>query len=66
MMSAGATWRPGGGGVKTLLLAPDALVGRYLARDEVNMQTGEIYAEAGEELDVAKIEEGMARLGKAI
>ena len=45
------------GGVKTLLLAPDALVGRFLARDEVNAETGEIYAEAGEELDVAKIEE---------
>jgi DNA-directed RNA polymerase subunit beta len=43
------------GGVKTLLLAPDALVGRFLAHDSVNMQTGEIYAEAGEELDVASI-----------
>src|SRR6185436_7099591 len=31
------------------------LVGRYLARDEVNMQTGEIYAEAGDELDAAAI-----------
>ncbi|HEX8232548.1 MAG TPA: DNA-directed RNA polymerase subunit beta [Caulobacteraceae bacterium] len=42
--------------VKTLLLAPEALVGRYLARDEVNMETGEIYAEAGDELDTAMIE----------
>ena len=42
--------------VKTLLLSPDALVGRYLARDEVNMETGEIYAEAGDELDTAIIE----------
>ncbi len=42
--------------VKTLLLSPDALVGRYLARDEVNMETGEIYAEAGDELDTATIE----------
>ena len=42
--------------VKTLLLSPDALVGRYLARDEVNAETGEIYAEAGDELDVAIIE----------
>src|SRR5277367_1178800 len=31
-------------GLKTLLLAPDALAGRFLARDEVNLQTGEIYA----------------------
>ncbi|MFZ5667883.1 MAG: DNA-directed RNA polymerase subunit beta [Pseudomonadota bacterium] len=42
-------------GLKTLLLSPDALVGRYLARDEVNMETGEIYAEAGDELDSATI-----------
>jgi DNA-directed RNA polymerase subunit beta len=39
------------GGLKTLLLPPEALVGRYLARDEVNHETGEIYAEAGDELD---------------
>jgi DNA-directed RNA polymerase subunit beta len=31
-------------------------VGRYLARDEVNAATGEIYAEAGDELDAAAIE----------
>jgi DNA-directed RNA polymerase subunit beta len=42
-------------GLKTLLLAPDALIGRFLARDAVNMQTGEIYAEAGDELDAASI-----------
>ena len=42
-------------GLKTLLLSPEALVGRYLARDEVNPATGEIYAEAGDELDVAVI-----------
>jgi len=39
------------GGLKTLLLAPDALIGRFLARDAVNYETGEIYAEAGDELD---------------
>ena len=47
-------------GVKTLLVAPDALVGKFLARDAVNMQTGEIYAEAGDELDpvaIATLEE---------
>ena len=38
-------------GLKTLLLAPEALTGKYLARDLVNFQTGEIYAEAGDELD---------------
>jgi DNA-directed RNA polymerase subunit beta len=43
------------GGLKTLLLAPDALIGRFLARDAVNMQTGEIYAEAGDELDPTSI-----------
>ena len=43
-------------GVKTLLVAPDALIGRFLARDAVNMQTGEIYAEAGDELDAATIQ----------
>jgi DNA-directed RNA polymerase subunit beta len=43
------------GGVKSLQLAPDALIGRYLARDAVNMETGEIYAEAGDELDAVSI-----------
>ncbi|HEV2533514.1 DNA-directed RNA polymerase subunit beta [Phenylobacterium sp.] len=38
-------------GLKTLLLPPEALAGKYLARDLVNMETGEIYAEAGDELD---------------
>ena len=42
-------------GVKALMLAPDALVGRYLAADAVNFETGEIYAEAGDELDAAAI-----------
>jgi len=38
-------------GLKTLLLAPEALSGKYLAKDLVNFQTGEIYAEAGDELN---------------
>src|SRR5207237_3509185 len=38
-------------GLKTLLLAPEALTGKYLAKDLVNFETGEIYAEAGDELD---------------
>ena len=48
------------GGVKTLLLPAEALVGRFLARDLVNVETGEIYAEAGDELDV----ETIAKLGE--
>jgi DNA-directed RNA polymerase subunit beta len=44
------------GGLKTLLLGPDALIGRFLARDAVNYETGEIYAEAGDELDAEAIE----------
>jgi len=46
--------------VKSLSLAQDALIGKYLAADAVNMQTGEIYAEAGDELDaviIASLEE---------
>ena len=39
------------GGLKTLLLAAEALTGKYLARDLVNFETGEIYAEAGDELN---------------
>jgi len=42
-------------GLKTLLLGPDALIGKFLARDAVNFQTGEIYAEAGDELDATVI-----------
>ena len=52
--------------VKSLLLSPDALIGRYLARDEVNHATGEIYAEAGDELDAASVkaleEQGFTRV----
>ena len=44
------------GGLTTLLLGPEALTGRYLARDAVNYETGEIYAEAGDELDATVIE----------
>ena len=47
-------------GLKTLLLAPEALTGKYLAKDLVNFETGEIYAEAGDELSpelLASLEE---------
>jgi DNA-directed RNA polymerase subunit beta len=40
---------------KSLSLAADALVTRYLAADAVNFETGEIYAEAGDELDAPTI-----------
>ena len=43
-------------GLKTLLLAPEALNGKYLARDLVNFETGEIYAEAGDELDAVVLQ----------
>ena len=55
-ISARAAKKFADGGVKTLLLPPDALIGRYLARDEVNAETGEIYAEAGDELDAVSIQ----------
>ncbi|MEO8927637.1 MAG: DNA-directed RNA polymerase subunit beta, partial [Caulobacteraceae bacterium] len=54
-ISARQAKRLADGGLKTLLLSPEALVGRYLARDEVNPATGEIYAEAGDELDIESI-----------
>ncbi|HLK26768.1 MAG TPA: DNA-directed RNA polymerase subunit beta, partial [Caulobacteraceae bacterium] len=50
-ISARTAKRLADNGLKTLLLAPEALAGRYLARDIVNVETGEIYAEAGDELD---------------
>ena len=55
-ISARAAKKFADSGVKTLLLAPDALVTRYLARDAVNYETGEIYAEAGDELDAVSIQ----------
>ena len=42
--------------VKALSLAADALLTKYLAADAVNYETGEIYAEAGDELDQPTIE----------
>src|SRR5260221_1233137 len=37
-------------GLEEILVARDELLGRYLAIDVVNEQTGEIYAEAGDEI----------------
>ena len=45
-----------GDSVKALSLAADALLTKYLAADAVNYETGEIYAEAGDELDQPTIE----------
>ncbi len=38
-------------GLKEILVSFEELTGRYLAEDIVNMDTGQIYAEAGEELN---------------
>ncbi|HXQ10445.1 MAG TPA: DNA-directed RNA polymerase subunit beta [Caulobacteraceae bacterium] len=54
-ISARTAKRLADNGLRTLLLAREALAGRYLARDIVNVETGEIYAEAGDELDPAII-----------
>jgi DNA-directed RNA polymerase subunit beta len=43
-----------GGTTEVLVGRPD-LLGRYVAEDLVNMETGEIWAEAGEELTEAKL-----------
>src|SRR3954454_22886087 len=40
---------------KEVLVGRDDLLGRYVAEDLVNMETGEIYAEAGEELAEARL-----------
>jgi DNA-directed RNA polymerase subunit beta len=55
-ISARAAKKLADGGLKSLSLAADALLTKYLASDAVNFQTGEIYAEAGDELDAATIE----------
>ncbi|WP_240008022.1 DNA-directed RNA polymerase subunit beta [Pseudaquidulcibacter saccharophilus] len=44
-------------GVKELLVGDDDLIGRYVAYDHVNPETGEIFAEAGEELSQVSLVE---------
>ncbi len=44
-------------GLKTLLVTNEELVRRYMATELVNLETGEIYVEAAEELTQEKIEE---------
>ena len=46
------------GGLKEQLLTDEDLVGRYLAEDIVNLETGVIYAEAGDELIFERDKEG--------
>ncbi len=48
-------------GLEEILVTKDDLIGRYLAIDVVNEETGEIYAEAGDEITealVAQVESG--------
>lgn len=42
---------------KEVLVGPAGLIGRFIASDIVNEHTGEIYAEAGDELTEQKLEE---------
>ena len=37
-------------GVKSIFVTDNDLLGRFVAQDVVNMSTGEVYAEAGDEL----------------
>ncbi len=46
----------GKGGVKEVIVAPEDLEGRYLAEDIVDLETGQIYAEAGAEIDAEMLE----------
>ncbi|MFX8817223.1 hypothetical protein ABTM85_20530, partial [Acinetobacter baumannii] len=45
-----------GEGLKELLVSSQDLVGRYVASDIVNEDTGEVYVEAGEELSLQAVE----------
>ena len=49
--------------VKALKVSDAAIIGRYLAEDIVNMETGEIFFEAGEEIS-EKTLEALAEIGR--
>jgi DNA-directed RNA polymerase subunit beta len=51
-------------GVKALRVDAEDLIGQYLAEDVVNMETGEIYAEAGDESTEDMMEESCSSLGQ--
>ena len=53
-------------GLKEVLFSAADLAGKYLAEDIVNMQTGEIYGEAGDELDAKLLEKLKADEGQGI
>ena len=63
MIEAGRKLTPRGArklaedGLKQLLVPNEELFGRYLALDMVNAETGEIYAEAGDEVNEKVLEE---------
>ena len=63
MIEAGRKMTPRGArklaeeGLKQLLVPNEELFGRYLALDMVNGETGEIYAEAGDEVSEQLLEE---------
>jgi DNA-directed RNA polymerase subunit beta len=44
------------GGMKDKLVNDEDLYGRYMSADQVNEETGEIFVEAGDELDEARLE----------
>ncbi|NRA31693.1 MAG: DNA-directed RNA polymerase subunit beta, partial [Parvularculaceae bacterium] len=48
-------------GVKAFFLTREQMIGRYFGRDLVNRETGELYAEAGDEVD----EDALTRLEEA-
>ena len=48
--------------MKDLLIKDEDLYGRYLAQDIVNLESGEIYGEAGEEIE-EKLLETLKELG---
>ena len=45
------------GGTDEILVPSEALIGKFLARDVVNLETGEIFGEAGDTLEEANIAE---------
>ena len=45
-------------GLKALRFSDEELIGHYLAEDLVNTKTGEIYAEAGEEITGTERKDG--------
>ncbi|WP_428409467.1 DNA-directed RNA polymerase subunit beta [Hyphococcus sp.] len=55
-LSARAAKKLAEDGLKDLLLSDEEMIGRYFASDLVNFDTGEIYAEAGEEIGKDHIE----------